>query len=533
MRRLFLVILTLAVCVAAQAQTPNLNVLRMNGGIKPALQLNFTTANVANPNVSGVGCPTFQSCVTFSRASNAMMMDSTGALTFAPNNLLFPTTGWGTQTVTVASGTNFILSFNVASTATITGSSGCVFSAVGGSAGAYTKTFTSTGTSCILTLGGSGGVTNPILAQVTYETTPRPMDALYCATTTSAACYGPRVNDWTSGIANGFLLEEQRTNLAQNNLNMAASPWASSTSGSGTVSATAASGTSPDGTTNATLITVQRSSALDGATRYQSFLGTAAVYSGDLFVKAYAAGDVGKTIYIQPYNGSSVGVSGSVALSASWQKLPASATMAASASCNFSIGLPGGIGSQTGTVNFLAAYANFELGAFNTSPIPTPTSSTVTRAADVAQATGPLLTTLRGDGWSFFTGFKLESLPVGGGTSLLVAGTLPYDTPLYATATPSVGSYSVAYGGLTIGGGLVVNTLYEAAVATNSSGRSITYNGISPVMDSNKVFVSSQPQLTINAGNRWVPSIAVCNRRVTNSTLKADTILGAPIRCAP
>jgi hypothetical protein len=56
--------------------------------------MNFLTSTVTSPGVSGVGCPTFTSCLYGGsstqnaniRASNAMMTDSTGTLTYGPNN---------------------------------------------------------------------------------------------------------------------------------------------------------------------------------------------------------------------------------------------------------------------------------------------------------------------------------------------------------------------------------------------------------------------------------------------------------------
>ena len=56
--------------------------------------------------------PTFPgSSLTFSRTSLATMFDSTGKLTYAPNNLALNTATLGTQSVTVQVGVNYLISF--------------------------------------------------------------------------------------------------------------------------------------------------------------------------------------------------------------------------------------------------------------------------------------------------------------------------------------------------------------------------------------------------------------------------------------
>ena len=85
---------------AALAQTPNLNILRMNGGIKPAVSTDFTTLSTLynNPNYA------------FSRGGNATITDATGKITYAPNNLLtwsndFSNAAW-TKSVVSLGGTS-------------------------------------------------------------------------------------------------------------------------------------------------------------------------------------------------------------------------------------------------------------------------------------------------------------------------------------------------------------------------------------------------------------------------------------------
>jgi hypothetical protein len=428
------------------------------------------------------------------------MTDSTGTLTYGPNNLLFPTTSWGTQTVTIVSGANYVLMFTVASSATITGSSGCVFTAVGGSAGSYTKAFKTTGSSCILTLGGSGGVTSPILANVTYETTGRPMDALYCGTTTAAACYGPRF-DYSTGVAQGFVVEGTSTNTSV--------PSQNSTSGwnaFGTTFALTGATTAPDGGTGAFLVNMGTTPSVSHGT-YTNSTGTSnqtLVWTASRWYKYTGTGVNGVYIDISygisgvstfwteaniqtctlTGNHGTTGTGGPLYYNSwampgpnGWCRVAVEGRPYGSgtgSSMSFSDCFAGPTPNATSCVTTLTADSSTyyswglqtEQSFFPTSYMPNLPGGSITRAADIPIPTGPLLTALEGTKGSVV--FKTNS---GATANASNASYLLYD------ATNSViflGVNATAHGNTTLGATLATSNTAtwgaEGAVSNNDLG---------------------------------------------------------------
>ena len=216
--------------------------------------------------------PTFpSSSLTYSGPSLSTMFDSTGKLTYKPNNLLtysntFSNAAWTKSNVTVSSGvadpfggtnaftltatsaggylqqiitttpsTNVLTSFwirrrtgsgNVRLNATVSNPIQAV-------TGTWTQFYTTQPSN------GSGLAWNGILfdtggdavdvyvattSAVTYETTPRTGDQVI---TTSAAYYGPRIDyDPNTLAVKGLLIEESRTNLALNSNSLSSATWA-------------------------------------------------------------------------------------------------------------------------------------------------------------------------------------------------------------------------------------------------------------------------------------------------------------------
>jgi hypothetical protein len=255
--------------------------------------------------------------ITFSRTSNAMQFDSTGYLTYAPNNLLTysndPSNAvWGKTNVTptggvsdpkggnnawllTTTGANPTLSYNISinNAGTVlmavwlksaTGSSFNLKLWVNGSGtnpNPTFQTFTITTSwqqfSLPVSLASGGGSANfnlgdfstgwangnnvymyaPTYSAVTYETTPRAGDQVI---TTSAAYYGPRFDyDPNTLAAKGLLIEGPSTN------SMANSNGFTNTWGATNVAPTAAGAMSPDGTVNGWALT-------DNATNAQHIL---------------------------------------------------------------------------------------------------------------------------------------------------------------------------------------------------------------------------------------------------------------------
>jgi hypothetical protein len=186
----------------ACAQTPNLNILRMNSGYTLAVYTDFTQTNSTLP----------PSLYTYSGASLRTITDATGAITSAPNCLLLNNATLSTQGVTVGPQWNYLLSFYGTGSVTLSGAATGTLNGTGANNQVYLKvTGPTVGT---LTLTVSGSVTRAVLSAITYETTPRPGDQVV---TTSAAYYGPAFDYSSTTLAPlGLRIEEARTNLFLN-----------------------------------------------------------------------------------------------------------------------------------------------------------------------------------------------------------------------------------------------------------------------------------------------------------------------------
>lgn len=416
------------------------------GGIGvPVVQANFTTTS------------SLPSWISFSRTSNATLYDSTGKLTYAPNNLLlrseeFNNAAWdkigtGTATAPVVTanaatapdGTTTAdqIVFNRGAGTTSSdisyiaqGSSG-TYAAIGsvwlkttdGStqtlqirAGALTfTTITVTGTwtrfasvaarSSIdrfqILLYGNVGASQTVsvyawgaqLEAVTYQTTP----STYVATTT-AAYYGPRFDyDPSTLAAKGLLIEETRTNFRSYSSDFTqTSAWTKQAST--VVNNTTLLTTAPDGTNTAQAIVPASNGTTNGITDAASV-----IYILGRTVSFYAKAGTGiSTITGQDGAGNVWTVNLSNGTS----------TFAAAYTYNSVTNVGNGwyrvvfnttnasfyIGASSGAngSNYFSLWGvQVENGTFVTSYIPTTTAS-VTRAADVAQLTGSALTTLQG-----------------------------------------------------------------------------------------------------------------------------------------
>jgi hypothetical protein len=166
-------------------------------------------------------CTTFAGCYTFSRAGNAMVYDSTGTLTYAPNNQLLNSATLSTQSITTTP-SNYVLSIYGTGSVVLSGTKVATLSGTGASNQVYLA-FTATAGTLTLTVAGS--VTSAVLANVTYETAPRPGDQVI---TTSAAYYGPRF-DYPNSTAAGLLHESvAATNVVLYSNDLTNTAWAKS-----------------------------------------------------------------------------------------------------------------------------------------------------------------------------------------------------------------------------------------------------------------------------------------------------------------
>ena len=271
--------------------------------------------------------PTFpSSSLTFSRTSLATMFDSTGKLTYAPNNLLlqsntFSNAAWTKQNVTLtnANAVSDPVGGTDATTVTATAGGGAAqlyftFSATTApnviqaiwikrrtGSGAITLVINGSSKSLAVNgswqfLSGSGDPgTGPYFFQltfatsgdavdiyaasnsaVTYETTPRTADQVI---TTSSAYYGPRIDyDPNTLAVKGLLIEEARTNLVLNSGALTGAEWSTSTTTIGS-----------DATVDLTGATAVRLTASSGLAVHQIFstVANVSVTNGTTYVASW------------------------------------------------------------------------------------------------------------------------------------------------------------------------------------------------------------------------------------------------------
>ena len=399
--------------------------LRLGLGLVPqlyasvsALSLSFSTASVLD------------SRITFTRASLAMRYDSTGKLTYAPNNLLVhsndPTSAlWTKSALSVVGGVSdpdggnnaFTLTATAASAYILRGSTapdvnaivsvwlrrrtgvGVVYlntpqnslnvtQAITGTWARYSVAgFTAAGAiAFVLGVNVSGDAVDFYCGQsevVTYETTPRTYNA-----TTGSAFHGARLDHNPATLAPlGLLIEETRTNLVLRSQEFDNAAWFST----GTPTVTANATTAPDGTTTAEKF------INTGAAEYrsQNYTAAAASYTASVYAKQAEASQV----HIERaggINGSFNLATGAVISTAGGATATITSVGDGWYRCSITWTDAGGattlyIGRTSGTANSVNGIflwgAQLEAGAFATSYIPT-VAATVTRAADSASMTG-------------------------------------------------------------------------------------------------------------------------------------------------
>ena len=527
--------------------------------------------------------PTFpSSSLPYSGPSLSTMFDSTGKLTYKPNNLLtysntFSNAAWVKTNATVTGGISDPFGGTNAFTikANAGGGNSHIYQYVTGIAGMnlletiWIRRRTGTGAVNFFTNSGTTGPAIPVTgtwqqlsnvivglattyvgftlaslndevdiyaataSTVTYETTPRAGDQVI---TTSAAYYGPRIDyDPNTLAVKGLLIEEARTNLfTQSSF---ASGWtAGQLTGGGPNSATAPDGTNSaysliPNTTNTNHYVLQ-----SNTTSSTGVLSVFAKANGYNYICIISGGDSTYT-----YVNISTGVVGVTStgrtattqqLSNGWWRINITGYPAFTSQSTVFYAYNALQGSNTnppafagdGTSGILLWGAQLEVGAFATSYIPTAASS-VTRAADVVQFTGAALAALQGASHSLLV--QTSDVAAFG---LNLAGAGNDYQQIYNSST--VFSSRNANGGLTVT--LPSGTFaspQRVGYATNGTTRSVVASGAINTGSGGYVPVGSVYLGSYSSGafipNIHVTSLAVWNQRLSDATLQAKSVVGA------
>lgn len=346
----------------------------------------------------------------------------------------------------------------------------------------------------------------------------------------TAAIDAPRFDYNPTTLApKGLLIEEARTNLTLYSQDFTNALWVSLTGGTGVARvATANAGVSPDGTNNATRLQLDCTDASNSANRSGVrqpivILNTTA-YASSVYVKAYDAGNVGKTLRIVMEG---VAVAPTVTLTSSWQRVVFTGT-SSSVSGAFVIECRGG--STTQTADFLVYGAQVEAGAFATSYIPT-TTLAVARNADVATMTG----TNFSDWYNASQGtFVAQFTPstISGTKAVLDANDNTANESIRLQTVSADPFFTVTDGGVSQAnidaGTVAANTAYKMAGAYALNDFAASFAGGSVGTDTSGTLPTVN-QLQIGnsaAGNRLngcVGSIAYYSTRLSNATLQVLT----------
>lgn len=485
----------------------------------PTLNLQFSTLSADQMTTLGV---------TFSRPSQATLVDATGKITYAPNNLLLNSATLSTQSVTV-NPANYILSFKGTGTVTLSGASTAgPLVGTGATDRVYLKITPTAGS---LTCTVSGSVTEAQLEAVTYETTPRTYNA-----TTSAAYYGPRFTyDPVTLAAQGLLIEEARTNLV---------PTSQTFNGTGFSMSNVTVGAaivSPDGTSNALLFSAT-ATAVTTISLGRTFV--AGAHTASFFVKASTAPNVVAVVTnwitgnpVGTFNfGTGVFTPGAGQTGAienwgnGWYRCWVTGTaIAANVATVLYLGAYGSIAAGRGL--YLWGY-QIEAGTFPTSVIPT-FGVALARSADNASMTGTSFSSWYNQSEGTFV---VDFIPTSS-TSCALFGvdsgvSTNQDSILAQVLSGSVMSVRVRSPATTdaavlASGSLTSGTATKLAFAYKVNDFAASLNGVAPATDTSGAVPSAAIRMFIGANsfgnsvNGTIKSIRYYPTRLSNAQLQA------------
>lgn len=344
---------------------------------------------------------------------------------------------------------------------------------------------------------------------VTYQTTP----STYVATT-SSAYYGPRFDHNPSTLAaRGLLIEEARTNRAlQSAMGTALGSWSGNLS-TRTLSAEVA----PDGTVSAMQIVTTGNAGLNLSQVITTVVGQ--TYTASMWLKGVS----GQQIYFLAMD--TAAGQELITFTGSWQRVTKVFTATATTSFIGCELFNRSGGASLPNVTFNAWGAQYELGAFATSYIPTGASS-VARSADSVIMTGTNFSSWYNQSQgTFVTNFSRATtvannwaygLNVPSGIFDLVAGSTVVNfrygassADLQVSATFSSGKIATAY----TANGTHALAINGGAVSTSS----VTLDPGTPTF----IRFGAEQGAGVGFLNGWIASINYYNTRLSDLTLQS------------
>jgi hypothetical protein len=460
------------------------------------------------------------SWLTFARTGHATMVDSSGNITWAPNNMLLNSATLSTQSVSTAGGLTNILSFRGTGSVTLSGSATGTLAGTGLNNRVSLVVNPSAGS---LTLTVSGQVLDAQLERVTYETSPRAYNP-----TTGVAFFGPRF-DWTTGVP-GILVEGSRSNLLiQSQGHGITGSWPSTIAGTGLNPVRSTSPVSaPDGTLTATRISV----SLDGGTTSADISGISQTWanSSPLTVTASLWLRADTPCQIALRNPVNSGAHTTLSVTTTWQRF--TVTEVITGNVSFFLGLRGGAVTADCTVDVWGT--QLEVGAHASSYIPTTTAG-VARASDIAVISGSEFS----NSWNPSEGsIIIQVRPQQIGNLGVFSASSTVSSSQNRMDYRSNGGLLITAGGIEMSGlspgGMTSNTVHRLAFAYRLNDCAAVMNG---------GFISTDTSATIPTVDRLhlgslegngalvmnghIQSFAYYRSRISNTTLQAKSVAGA------
>jgi hypothetical protein len=373
----------------------------------------------------------------------------------------------------------------------------------------------------------------------------------------SAATNIPRFDHTSAGVCRGLLIEESRTNIA-----LYSGAWVGNTGWSLAQATSVVSGTGPDGNNAYEVADDSTTSNVHGILNSGGTTGTAATsvvsgttYTGSVFLKKIAgsvdwvqvtmgAGGFGSAQYanfnlstgqVGNFAGLASGTSPRIeAFANGWYRCSISVTATTTTTTSFSVAVYStnntnattrAISYNGNTANkFLAAMAQFEVGSFATSYIPTTTGSVV-RSADVCSITGANFTSFynQSEGTSFVASERISA-----GSSFTALARYSDNTNNNRINIGNVGNpHSIEFliassGTSTFSESLNTTAFKKAALAYKANDANYAVNGSLGTQDNTVTVPSTVNQFDMGSG-QIVAAIRYYKKRLPNSKLVALT----------